>query len=42
LHQRGENDEAWINRWDAAERFYFENLFATEGVSFFVDGSEAK
>jgi uridine kinase len=38
LRARGENDEHWLSRWDAAEQWYFSNALARDDVDFVVPG----
>jgi uridine kinase len=40
LAARGENSQAWIRRWSAAEEYYFKNIFAKDGV-FLIRGQTA-
>ncbi len=35
---RGENEDSWIARWDAAEQWYFANAFPYSGVDAVVSG----
>jgi len=41
LRARGENSEEWIQRWDAAERWYFDRVLSKRGMDYIVSGSSA-
>jgi uridine kinase len=38
LHRRGENPEVWIERWAAANDWYFKNVLAAVTFNFVIDG----
>jgi len=41
MQARGENDENWIARWDASERWYFANALSHSDVDAVVSGARA-
>ncbi len=38
LKARGENSDEWIQRWDAAEQFYFGKVFSKRRIDYIVSG----
>jgi uridine kinase len=38
LHRRGENPDAWIERWAAANDWYFQNVLTTVRFNFVING----